>query len=389
MSTLKCNAFRNTASNDGGIDIDASGHVQIDGVQLPTAGAFYRPPLIFNGAMNVAQRSTSVTGVANDSNEGFQTLDRFGFEFGNSAGGTCTISQSTEVPSGEGFTNSYKVDVTTADTSLADSQMIYIRQGLEAQDVRNCGWNYTSTSSYVTVSFWVKSSKAGDYCFTMRAQDVSGHFYYNHTFTLVANTWKKVTHSVPGHASLVFNNDSGLGLDLRWQLAMAANRNDATTDSWQTGSANTSTDIVNFFDSDTNEFYLTGVQMDVGEKSLPFPFMGYGDELARCQRYFQRISGGNDAFTYSGKGQGSDSVDCTIPLCVPLRASPTLNSVDSRAFTDSSSFVASSATTPTVIQYGDNNLHLAINCAGFSGLTNNEVSLWGPKSNALEINAEL
>ena len=112
-------------------------------------------------------------------------------------------------------------------------------------------------------------------------------------------------------------------------------------------------------------------------------------ELARCQRYFQRISGGNDAFTYTGKGQGSDSVDATIPLCVPLRASPTMNAIDSRAFTDSSSFAASSSTTPTVIQYGDNNPHLAINCAGFSGLTNNEVSLWGPKSNALEISAEL
>ena len=287
MSTIKVNKIENTATSDGGIAIDASGHVTVDGQQLPTAGAFYRPPLIINGAMNVAQRSTSVTGVANDSDEGFQTLDRFGIEFGNSAGGACTISQSTDVPSGEGFTSSYKVDVTTADTSLADSQMIYIRHGLEAQDVRNCGWNYTSTSSYVTVSFWVKSSKAGNYCFTARALDVSGHFYYNHTFTLVANTWKKVTHSIPGHASLVFDNNNELGLDLRWQLAMAANRNDATTDSWQSGSANTSTDIVNFFDSTSNEFYLTGVQMDVGEKSLPFPFMSYGDELARCQRYFE------------------------------------------------------------------------------------------------------
>lgn len=287
MSTIKVNKIENTATADGGIAIDASGHVQIDGQQLPTAGAFYRPPLIINGAMLVAQRGTSQTSVSDGSNEGFQTLDRFGIEFGNSAGGACTISQSTEVPSGEGFTNSYKVDVTTADTSLADSQMIYIHQGLEAQDVRNCGWNYTSTSSYVTVSFWVKSSKAGNYCFTMRAQDVSGHFYYNHTFTLVANTWKKVTHSIPGHASLVFNNDNGLGLDLRWQLAMAANRNDATTDTWQSGSENTSTDIVNFFDSTSNELYLTGVQMDLGEKSLPFPFMSFGDELARCQRYYQ------------------------------------------------------------------------------------------------------
>ena len=286
-------------------------------VQLPTHGALSNRNLVINGSMIVAQRGTSQTSVANNSNENFQTLDRFGFQFGNNAGGACTISQSTEVPSNEGFTQSYKVDVTTADTSLADDHMIYVHQGLEAQDVRNSGWDYTSTSSYVTVSFWVKSSKAGNYCFTMRAQDV-GHFYYNHTFTLVANTWKKVTHSIPGHASLVINNDSGLGIDLRWQLAIAANRNDATTGSWQSGSENTSTDIVNFFDSTSNDFYLTGVQLEVGEKATPFEHRSYGDELARCQRYYQEA--GTILTTSS-----PDRYFVNVTLPVEMRDSPAIS----------------------------------------------------------------
>ena len=378
MSTIKVNKIENTATANGGIAIDASGPVQIDGQQLPTAGAFYRPPLIINGAMNVAQRSTSVTGVANDSSEGFQTLDRFGIEFGNSAGGACTISQSTDVPSGEGFTNSYKVDVTTADTSLADSQMIYIRHGLEAQDVRNCGWDYTSTSSYVTVSFWVKSSKAGDYCFTVRALDVSGHFYYNHTVTLVANTWKKVTHSIPGHASLVFNNDNGLGLDLRWQLAMAANRNDATTDSWQSGSANTSTDIVNFFDSTSNEFYLTGVQMDVGEKSLPFPFMSYGDELARCERYFELIRASNNVVM--GYAYAASSGAASLRYRTLKRAAPgTVTLATAGQSSGQLSFLTAGGSYPTTT--GTHTVDsitadgFRIDSSGYSGLTDDSNSV--------------
>ena len=321
MSTIKVNKIEATGTADGGIAIDTSGHVTVDGQQLPTAGPLSNRNLIINGAMLVAQRGTSQTGVANSSNEDFQTLDRFGFKFGNNAGGACTISQSTEVPSSEGFIQSYKVDVTTADTSLADGHMIYVYQGLEAVDVRNSGWNYTSTSSYVTISFWVKSSKAGNYCFTMRAQDVSGHFYYNHTYTLVADTWKKVTHTIPGNSSLVFNNDTNLGLDLRWQLAIAANRNDATTDSWQSGEANTSTDIVNFFDSTDNEFYLTGVQLEVGEKATPFEHRSYGNELNRCQRYYYEITSNTNSFLPT-TSDGRARLALTHP--VTMRAHPTV-----------------------------------------------------------------
>jgi hypothetical protein len=278
--------------------------------------------LIINGGMKIAQRGTSQTSVSDGSNDGFNTIDRFGIEFGNSAGGVCTISRNSTVPSGYGFSNSYKVDVTTADTSIADDHLIYIRQGIEAQNVRNCGWDYTNTSSFITVSFWARSSKAGNYCCTLRAQDV-GHFYYNHTYSLVANTWKKITFSVPGNASLVLNDDNGLGIDLRWNLAIAANRNDATTNSWQTGSEFSSTEIVNFFDSTSNDFYLTGVQLENGNTATSFEHRSYGDDLAGCQRYYSESNGAGGCLEI-GTAIISSRVAGPVKFMVPMVATPTV-----------------------------------------------------------------
>ncbi len=136
-------------------------------------------------------------------------------------------------------------------------------------------------------------------------------------------------------------------------------------------------------------FEFTEVQLEVGDSATPFEHRSYGDELLRCKRYYEEISGGSDAFTFSAKGQGSTSADATINLTVPLRASPTLNSVNSRAFGDSGTFDASSSTTPTVSQFDANNPVIVINCGGFDALTNNKIVNWGPVSSALEIDAEL
>ena len=244
--------------------------------------------LVINGAMQVAQRGTSAS-VSDGSNEGYQTLDRFKFDYGNNAGGVATISQDTTVPSGYGFSNSYKVDVTTADTSLASTHQIFFRTILEAQDIRNSGWNYTSTSSFITLSFWAKSSKAGTYNIAFRASDV-GALYYLVEYTLVADTWKKVTATIPGDSSLVFNDDNGNGLEIRWNLALGTDRNDGTANQWNSVSSNNAgtSNQVNFFDSTDNNFFLTGVQLEVGEQATPFEHRSFGDELARCKRYYEK-----------------------------------------------------------------------------------------------------
>ena len=328
MSTIKVNSIKNTSTDDGGIAIDNTGHVQVDGQQLPTAGALSHRNLVVNGSMIVAQRSTSVTGVANSANEGYQTLDRFGLYFANNAGGVCTVSQSTDAPTNQGFRNSYKIDVTTADTSVVSNQQIYTSTILEAREIRNSGWNYTDPSSYLTLSFWVKSSKAGTYCITMRDYD-AGAWYYVFEYTLVADTWTKVTHSIPGHASLVFNDDTSHGLDIRWVLVTGTDRDSHTGDSWlQNGTAAATPNQVNFFDSTSNDFYLTGVQLELGEKATPFEHRSYGDELHRCMRYCQRYGNGNRiALGIWDNVASNDRVQAHHYLPVWMRVTPALTQV--------------------------------------------------------------
>lgn len=287
-------------------------------------GANLQPNLIINSDMAVAQRGTSVS-VSDGSNEGYQTLDRFAFYFNNSAGGACTISQSTTVPSGQGFSNSYKVDVTTADTSIAATHSIIIQHSVEAQNIRNSGWDYTSTSSYITLSFWARSTKAGIYNVAFRADDV-GHKYYIAEYTLVADTWKKVTVTVPGDSSLVINNDTGSGLDIRWNLQAGSDRNQGTANQWNaTDAVNQGTsNQVNFFDSTSNDFYLTGVSLVVGDSApVTHPYESYSENLERCQRYLYRLDG--NLYDHIAAGFRNNTDQFWFPLHLPcaMRAEPT------------------------------------------------------------------
>ena len=329
MSTIKVNKIENTATANGGIAIDASGHVTVDGQQLPTTGALSNRNLIINGAMLVSQRSTSVTGVANNSNEGYQTLDRFGVYFGNSAGGVCTVSQSTDVVSGQGFSNSLKVDVTTADTSVDSNHEIYVGHKIESRNVRNSGWDYTSSSSYVTLSFWVYSSKAGTYCVSARADDV-GAKYYPFEYTLVANTWTKVTHSIPGDSTLLFNNDAGSGLDVRWVLVAGSSRQGGTNGAWgATSTSNMATsNQVNFFDNTSNNFYLTGVQLEVGEKATSFEHRSLADELQRCLRYYNMVAEGSSTPISNMQLYASNNFYGVYRFPVAMRSAPSVDATD-------------------------------------------------------------
>lgn len=289
-------------------------------------GALSHRNLIINGAMRVAQRGTSAS-VTDGTNEGYQSIDRYGFYFGNSAGGACTISQDTTVPSGYGFSNSYKVDVTTADTSLAATHQIYFRQIIEAQDIRNSGWDYTDASgnSKLTVSFWARSSKAGTYCLTLRDVDASGNMYYVKEYTLEADTWKHVTCSVPSNSSLVFNNDNGSGLEVVWSLASGTDRNNATDGAWNTADTSRATsNQVNFFDSTSNVFYLTGVQVEVGDTSTPFEHRSYGDELDRCKRYFQVVAPkGSQNYLCNTHGFSATQIEGILRYEKQMRTTPT------------------------------------------------------------------
>ena len=177
--------------------------------------------LIINGAMQVAQRSTSVSSF---SSEGYASLDRWKLIGANF--GTWTVSQSTDVPSGQGFGHSMKLDCTSADTSIGASDSLRLRQGIEGQNVQSLAKG-TSGAKSVTFSFWVKSNKTGTYGFEFRDQDNTRHNCRTYTIDS-ANTWEKKTLTFPGDTSGALDNDNAMSLQPQWFLIAGSNLTSGT-----------------------------------------------------------------------------------------------------------------------------------------------------------------
>ena len=282
MSTIKVTNIEHGSTTNGGIQLDNAGHVTIDGVQLPTTGQLSNRNLIINGAMNVAQRGTSTT------DEGYGTVDRY---FIQRSGGTVTQTQ-TAITSGspydEGFRNVLR-QTNTATTTGADSHRNAF-QYIEAQNLAQSGWNYTSSSSYVTLSFWVRSSVAQEFFGYLRTFDGTEQGYSFSLGTLSANTWTKVTKTIPGNSNITIDNNNGAGLQVNispfWGTTYTDSGN--TVDTWAAFNSGSRTpDYTNTWANTTDAtFDITGVQLEVGEMATPFEHRSFGDELARCQRYY-------------------------------------------------------------------------------------------------------
>ncbi len=282
MSIIKVNKLEHTSTANGGIQLDNAGHVTIDGVQLPTAGALSSRRININGAMQVAQRNTSVTGLS--SSNKVQTVDRMFIRINGA--GTFTISQSTEAPNG--FSNSIKWDCTTADSSLAAGDFAYMAHRFEGQDLQHLKKG-TSSAEKVTVSFWVRAAQTGTYAFRLMDIDNDRSIGQNYTIS-AADTWEHKTLTFDGDTTGALGNDNGLSFQLIWWLAAGTNfTSGAVPTTWEAkDTADEAAGLnVNLASSTSNDFYLTGLQFEVGEVATDFEHRGYGDELHRCQRYFQ------------------------------------------------------------------------------------------------------
>jgi hypothetical protein len=170
-----------------------------------------RRNLIINGAMQVAQRGTSSTA------SGGHSVDRYRVDFLNFDQLGVTQSQSTTVPTGEGFSNSLKVAVTTQETTLDANELFIIRQTIEAQNLQRLAYG-TSSAKSLTLSFWVRSSLAGKYSVMLYSED--GNRSNTTSFTISsADTWEFVTITIDGDTAGTINNDNGKGLQVTWVLA--------------------------------------------------------------------------------------------------------------------------------------------------------------------------
>jgi hypothetical protein len=244
--------------------------------------------IIINGDMSIAQRSTSVASITST---GYNTIDRF--QTVASSLGTWTQSQSTDVPSGQGFATSLKMDCTTADASPSASDELRIRQNVEGQNLQYLKKG-TANAESTTLSFWVKSNKTGTYIAELMDNDNSNkHIGKSYTISS-ADTWEKKTLTFAGDTSGAFGNDNGDSLSINF-LARSWNRfyirNITNFLGFSSSSKQSSWSSQSCRDT-ANEWYITGVQLEAGTTASDFEFLPVDVNLRRCQRYYHVVSSG-------------------------------------------------------------------------------------------------
>ena len=247
------------------------------------AGQINFKNLIINGDMSIAQRGTSTSGVT--TTDGYYACDRWRSQTDI---GTWTISQSTDVPTGQGFVNSFKMDCTSAGTSNADE--VSIRQKIEGQFLQYLAYG-TSSAKSLTISFWIKSNKTGDYTISFNNVNSTQERLAGYNYTIdTANTWEKKTFTLTGDSSYGFDNTNGTELELYWWFSAAsAFRTGTVSNTWQNyNAANHAISTLAGLGGSTSDYVnITGVQLEADTAASDFEFLPYDVNLRRCQRYYE------------------------------------------------------------------------------------------------------
>jgi len=247
-------------------------------------GALSNRNLIIKGAMQVAQRGT---GPFTNASGGYQTVDRF--QLSGTMGGSFTLEQATDAPSGSGFQKSFKALAPTGFSSPSASASAKLITSLEGQDLQQL-LKGTADAVPVTVSFWVKAVVTGTYILEVYDEDNNRTISTAYSIS-ASNTWEKKTITISGDTSGALGNDNGKSFSLVWWIGAGSNFTSGTLNtSWNaTVTANRAVGQVNAVASNNDAFYITGVQLEVGDTATPFEHRSFGEELALCHRYYQQI----------------------------------------------------------------------------------------------------
>ena len=277
--------------------------------------------LLINGSCSVAQRG-SVSGIGGS--QTYTACDRFKLFFGTGGEqGRVTTTQDTDVPSGGGFSSSLKIDCTTAESAVASGELFALSQDIEAQNLQHLLYGNAAAKT-LALSFWFKSPKSGTHCVALRQPD--GSRSYVREFTVAsADTWEKHTVTFSGDASGTINNDTGAGLSVIWPL-VAGSDFQVTADQWAAGSDYATSNQQNLLDSTANNVYITGVQLEVGSVVTDFAHQTYAEDLAACQRYYNRHTWDADSAQDIGVCflQSTTSAYCEYQFPVDMRAEPSV-----------------------------------------------------------------
>ena len=298
--------------------------------------------LIINGGMDVCQRSSSVTGLG--ASEVYFVQDRYKLGLGAASAGRFTATQeTTDVP--DGFSRAKKLACTTADTSIAAGEFLGINQHIEAN---RCVQTHTGTSSakQITLSFYAKANANATYVVQLLNNKHSGFIHNNRTFDVTTSYQRfSITFQADTTADSKFDGDlTAAGFSLSFILHAGSNFTSATLASdWATGVTNRAAGADSFFSSTSNTFFLTGVQLEVGDTATDFDHRIFGDELLRCQRYYQETS---NATNYSMVGDGTcqnSVVSILFDYLCEMRTSPSISALGTNG--SSSWYIQSGSTT--------------------------------------------
>jgi len=279
-------------------------------------------PIIINGDMAVAQRGTSVSTTGG----GYKTVDRFQFNTGGGSTGNATFTQENDAPSNTTFRKSLKISPNATET-IDGGKNLAFTYALEGQDVQVLQHGSASPPK-ATLSFWVKSNKTGTYCVQVKEETISNESYLLFEYSISqANTWEQKVLTWTGNSAHTLNNDNTMGFRLCWHLACGSDDHASATTTWTDATPFKATsNQVNLFDSTSNNWYLTGVQLEIGEYTSstipPFQHESYGDNLARCQRYYYKIANADGGYFGSGNIDGNNDAQIFVPFSVTMRTSP-------------------------------------------------------------------
>ena len=283
------------------------------------AGNLGQANLIINGDMSVAQRGTS------SSTSGYNSIDRYNNQWGQISATQTQQSLTSGSPYEAGFNNFLRLTNTSTSTNTFSYQQV--TQVIEAQNIANSGWNFKSSSSFITLSFWARSSLAGTYYVRINTDD--GTTYYRiKAFTLSADTWTKVTFTIEGNSNLTINDDNGAGLYVMLvpHYGTSYTGSNASTTTWFTLTNNEY--FPNFAqdwgNTSSATFDMTGLQLELGKVATPFKHESFGDNLARCQRYYFKCGlAANTFIGGAGWARDNNSIHVSCPYPVTMRVAPT------------------------------------------------------------------
>ena len=320
MSEIKVNSIKGVAATTAALSINNT-----DGTCTANLSNRQGKNLVINGAMNVAQRQSAST-----STQGVATVDRFK-KIGSGCGNTFSQEQIT-LTSGDaydaGFRKAFRVSQDQAGTANAAGAIDFSHY-IEAQNLACSGWNYTSSSSKITLQFWFRASTNQTFYGVLYTPDGTVQSY---PFSFTAsgnNAWTKITHTISGNSNITINNDNGTGLIVYLIPFYGTDYTDnsKSVNAWSAHSTNYCPDMAStWLTAGASTFDVTGMQLEVGSVATDFEHRTYEDEFQKCLRYYEQMSSYGKASGYFAVGFNESTTEARHALLYKTykRTTPTI-----------------------------------------------------------------